>query len=223
MIVGICGLAGHGKSTVAGFLAKELGYKKYALASPIKKFFRCLFLWDSEHLYGELKETECITPFISANEIVQALRTAQIPLEEYHVVLNFFAEFKQFVHEESHFDGYPATQYKVSPRRAMQIFGTEVCRSIDENVWLQCAENALNNTENKSLIIEDVRFDNEAEFVHNKGVLVNVVRKDGAAALNHASEQLDPSQWASTTIYNDSGLAILKQKCYDLSLKIAKL
>jgi len=121
MLVGLSGLAGHGKSTVAKYLSQLLGYRTYALASPIKNFFRCLFLWDSEHLYGELKETDCITPFISANEIVQALRTAQIPLEEYHVVLNFFAEFAQFVHEEAHFDGYPSTQYKVSPRRAMQI------------------------------------------------------------------------------------------------------
>lgn len=223
MLVGLSGLAGHGKSTVAKYLSQLLGYRTYALASPIKNFFRCLFLWDREHLYGELKETECITPFISANEIVQALRTAQIPLEEYHVVLNFFAEFAQFTHEESYFDGYPATQYRVSPRRAMQIFGTEVCRSIDENVWLQCAENALNNTANKSLIIEDVRFDNEAEFVHNKGVLVNVVRKGGASALNHASEQLDATLWAMEDIYNDGDLAKLKQKCYDLSLKIAKL
>lgn len=223
MLIGTCGLAGHGKSTVARYLAAELNIRTYALASPIKQFFKSLFLWDNEHLYGELKETDVVTPFVSANEIVSALRSAKVPLEEYYVLMNFIREFKPFVHEQTGFDGYAATQYKISPRKAMQLFGTEVCRSIDDTVWLQCAQNALNETTNKSLIIEDVRFENEAEFVCNQGVLIYVSRQGGAAALNHSSEMLDCGKWAGTTIENNSGLVILKQKCYDIAMKLKEL
>lgn len=36
MIIGLCGLAGAGKDTVAGVIAKEYGYKQHALADDLR-------------------------------------------------------------------------------------------------------------------------------------------------------------------------------------------
>lgn len=51
MLIGICGRAGAGKST----LAKVLNAPTVSFATPLKNMLKCLGLTD-EHLYGSLKE-----------------------------------------------------------------------------------------------------------------------------------------------------------------------
>lgn len=54
-VIGITGLAGSGKSTVARIL-ENYGYTRYAFADPLKKSVQAIFGFSDEQLWGDLKE-----------------------------------------------------------------------------------------------------------------------------------------------------------------------
>lgn len=56
MIIGITGLKGSGKDTIADFLIKEYGYKKMAFADTLKDAVAVTFGWDREMLEGVTQE-----------------------------------------------------------------------------------------------------------------------------------------------------------------------
>lgn len=58
MIIGICGLAHSGKSTVAGTLTGSFGYSRLAFADPLKQALM-LMGFDRDQVYGDRK-TEVI-------------------------------------------------------------------------------------------------------------------------------------------------------------------
>jgi hypothetical protein len=57
-LIGLCGLAGCGKSTVAAYLENELGYARVRFAGPLKDMLRALGL-SERHIEGDLKEVPC--------------------------------------------------------------------------------------------------------------------------------------------------------------------
>lgn len=84
-------------------------------------------------------------------------------------------------------------------RRLLQVVGTEVGRGIlGENVWVDLANKkieALNDKNPTDIVITDVRFPNEVEFVRNHplwGVIVKIERPNNPnqIAATHASERL---------------------------------
>jgi hypothetical protein len=80
-----------------------------------------------------------------------------------------------------------------SPRKAMQLLGTEYGRDmLREDIWIKRAEREieLNKAQGFKTIITDVRFENEAQWIRSLGRLVylsvpNLVRDE---KYNHASE-----------------------------------
>jgi len=57
MIIGICGLIGSGKDTVADYLVNEHGYRRESFANPLKDAVAAVFGWDREMLEGRSKES----------------------------------------------------------------------------------------------------------------------------------------------------------------------
>ena len=57
MIIGICGLIGSGKGTVADILTKEHGFKKISFADSLKDGVSTIFNWDRKMLEGDTKES----------------------------------------------------------------------------------------------------------------------------------------------------------------------
>lgn len=53
MIIGICGLIGSGKGTVADILVEQYGYKKLSFADKLKDGVSTIFGWDREMLEGD--------------------------------------------------------------------------------------------------------------------------------------------------------------------------
>ena len=55
-------------------------------------------------------------------------------------------------------------------REALQRIGTEVMRdSLDKDIWIRSLDV---RTENQNIIIDDVRFENEVDWIHSKGGIV---------------------------------------------------
>ena len=53
MIIGLCGLIGSGKGTVADILVDEHKFEKISFADKVKDAVSVLFDWDREMLEGE--------------------------------------------------------------------------------------------------------------------------------------------------------------------------
>lgn len=62
----------------------------------------------------------------------------------------------------------------ITPRYILQYFGTDICRNnISENIWLNSLERKLEG----DVVITDVRFKNEYDFIHEHGgIIVKVER-----------------------------------------------
>lgn len=56
-LVGLCGFAGSGKSTVAQYLVREHGYTRISFAAAVKDITAILFQWDRDSLEGTTSDT----------------------------------------------------------------------------------------------------------------------------------------------------------------------
>jgi hypothetical protein len=56
MIIGITGLIGSGKDTIASHLLEKYGYERYSWATPLKDITATLFGWDRDMLEGVTSE-----------------------------------------------------------------------------------------------------------------------------------------------------------------------
>jgi len=79
-------------------------------------------------------------------------------------------------------------QFGKSARQMMQTLGTEWGRElVHEDMWLNALEMLYPDT---NLIIADVRFQNEADWVRKNGILIHILRKHTPIKdSGHASEQ----------------------------------
>ena len=57
MIVGICGLIGSGKYTIASYLIDEHGFRRMSFAESLKDATAAVFGWDREMLDGVTKSS----------------------------------------------------------------------------------------------------------------------------------------------------------------------
>jgi len=56
--------------------------------------------------------------------------------------------------------------YDITPRRLMQLIGTEMFRKVyDENVWVMLADKNIERMKEDVIIITDVRFENEMYYI----------------------------------------------------------
>lgn len=81
----------------------------------------------------------------------------------------------------------------VSPRYIMQTVGTEWGRDmIDRDLWVKVVEQKIRQARRSGaagVVISDVRFDNEAEFIRQwGGRVVELARPGTAAVAAHSSE-----------------------------------
>jgi hypothetical protein len=83
----------------------------------------------------------------------------------------------------------PHWMFGKSPRQMMQTLGTEWMRdSVCEDGWLKMAQAARNKCDD--MIISDVRFQNEADWVRqNGGYLIHLYRPDAGSVAPHSSER----------------------------------
>lgn len=177
-IIGISGLAGAGKSTVARRLRHKWRARPHPFADPLKR------------MMSQFLEDQGI-------DFVEACRMTSGDLKETPVDC---------------LDGQ-------TPRRAMQLLGTEWGRALSAdlwvNAWRRAAEaarmEAAANGEPAILVADDVRFPNEVEAIRALGgIVVRVVRPDVAPSIAavHVSEMLDLGP-PDEVIVNDGDLARL--------------
>lgn len=60
MIIGILGKAGSGKDTIADYLSKKYNFKKIALADPIKRLVKDVFVLDDKTVYDRVAREQSL-------------------------------------------------------------------------------------------------------------------------------------------------------------------
>lgn len=105
----------------------------------------------------------------------------------------------------------------ITPRKAMQLLGTEYGRNmIRKDIWIIRAKMEMdkNKEQGYGTVISDVRFDNEAELIHEqKGILIHIDRPDldtSSEKYNHESEQGIKRMDGDIIIINDGTLEDLQ-------------
>lgn len=98
-----------------------------------------------------------------------------------------------------------------SPRQLLQTLGTEWGRGmVHEEIWLVLAEIQFRQR-GSGMIIPDVRFENEAQWVRNRGgVIIHITRRETTDINPHASESGVAPVLGEVTISNDGTLQDLQ-------------
>ena len=67
----------------------------------------------------------------------------------------------------------------ISPRTMYQKIGTDICRSIDPNIWVKNAQMFVNQNQHRNIVITDCRFSNEALWIRNQcGIVIHIERNN---------------------------------------------
>lgn len=151
LVIGITGQMGAGKDTTARILKKAIG-EAYS-KDGIK------------HL-----EYECLTVPMAQK------------LKEVVAVMGGLPDYKWFDSQEFKSTSSPffIKGEKVTWRQMLQLVGTEGLRSIDPNIHCQMFHNLLNNKKQSIVLVPDIRFDNEAQYIKDNfnGIILRVTRPE---------------------------------------------
>jgi hypothetical protein len=105
--------------------------------------------------------------------------------------------------------------YEVTPRLILQKMGTEACRhGIADNIWIAALEKRMQGYDN--VVISDVRFPNEMNFVRSAGgVIVRVKRGKDPSEQELSKLHISETAWNSYQpdymIHNEGSMEDLKQ------------
>ena len=197
--IGIMGKAGSGKTT----LAKEIANKIIGIARG----------------YGGRKE-------FSRTQIVQ-IDAFAAPLKEFIQELCGFTDNQLYGTEKDIID----PRYGITPRYVMQQFGTDfVRRVLGEDFWIRKMEERIDRAKGlgvRLFIIDDVRRQNEADFIMQEGTLVHLIRQSNTVELGdieskHESEEI-PNVPGAMIFNNEFPIEELADRFFDQRMTIAKM
>jgi hypothetical protein len=101
-------------------------------------------------------------------------------------------------------------------RELLQRLGTDAGRKVlGQTIWLDTILKKINSIEDK-VVISDVRFEDECEFIRvNGGKVIRVFRPNVTSVNNHVSDKWLPDACIDHEIRNDGSIA-------DLEIKVAE-
>lgn len=220
-IVLIVGQAGSGKDTFGKMLCDHAGFKRVALADPLKMIAKEVFgftdeqLWgpsekrneiDSDYAPGGGKHTRLQLPLVLHDQLF-----GRYSFDHEGVIRQFMCDIRD----------YTLANNGLSARYALQQLGTEVGRKISPTFWIDktiaSAQLEL-DTFVPGIVITDGRFLNEIKAIKAAGGVV--IKLQSTSSLTnelHVSEtEIDriPSTWFDLYINNDKdrGVEELRQK-----------
>lgn len=124
------------------------------------------------------------------------------------IILNFAAQVKNIARDCFGWDGIKDEK----GRRLLQIIGTEAGRAYNPDIWVEDMRKRAKICKDLgylNIIIDDLRFDNEADFIHSLGGYIILIKRDTKIKSSHASEQ--GIKYYDDIIVNNSDLSDLEQ------------
>lgn len=190
LIIGLTGLAGTGKDTVAHILQTHCGGAVLAFADALRA--EIVDAYCIEHIHLTRRETK--EHPLSALALARCTDSAFVDRIAVH-------------HMRA---GLPLDLAAPrSPRQIMQWWGTEYRRHSNPSYWVQKARQSVSWTlqaiRPNLVVLTDVRFANEADLVHAMGGRIWQIKRPGHEALATAhSSEVDGSAFAPTATINNA-------------------
>ena len=194
IIIGLTGLAGAGKDTVADTLVTHAGFRKIAFADALRQEVAGAFrLGGYAHILSE--------------RITKERPLALLALWQ--------CQNQDFVNMVSQIEDAPSLyefmrQFR-SPRHIMQLWGTEYRRAQQPNYWstkvaMQIAAGIAEGEDR--WVITDCRFDNEAQAIRSMGGEVWQVVRPGLVSVEggHASQTTGDAFEPEAVLHNGSNV-----------------
>ena len=116
----------------------------------------------------------------------------------------------------------PAEPWGMSPRDLYQRVGTDIARNIDVNVWVKGADMFVKKNPERSVVVTDVRFSNEAFWIRSQGGLVVFLHSDTRGIFEgggHLSENGLEGSDVDIVLQNDGTIEALHAKLEELRKK----
>ena len=193
-LIGVSGKSGAGKTSFADHAVKVFGGVKMAMGDALKDEVSGFLLsiganFEHRHLYGTQADRE----------------------ESFEVSMHYWCASDY--RPRRVLNGYVKVRgntVSLSYRSLLQLWGTEYRRAQDPDYWVRKAEERLREIEEGPVIIDDIRFESEAQMVlNNNGRLVRINRPGGdrITTSNHESETaLDKYPFFNWHIFNGGSL-----------------
>ena len=101
-------------------------------------------------------------------------------------------------------------RYETSARKVMQLFGTDVCRYIQNDIWTNALEDDIEGKLN--VVVTDIRFNNEATIISmNGGKVIEIIGKSCYNDTHDSERGVDP-ELIDKQIYNTGTKQELQDK-----------
>ena len=116
----------------------------------------------------------------------------------------------------------PAEPWGRSPRELYQKVGTDIARNIDVNVWVKGADMFVKKNPERSVVVTDVRFSNEAFWIRDQGGIVVYLQSETRGIYEngeHSSENGLSAEDVDVIIENDGTIEALYAKLEELKKK----
>ena len=209
MRIGIVGLAGTGKDTVAQMLSELSGLPTVALAKPLHD--AATHIWGTGCLERDQKEQQ----HIFGTNVFEWFYSWHIKhLSEWNKTYGIVTEttLPKLGLVYSIFSNGGKLRETISPREFMQSYGTEFWREVHPEIFIKLVRDQY-----ESCIISDVRFENEAAICDR----LIVVKRNGVEPVNAHTSELFATRFHegirnTAFIENDGTLEDLKKKCIDI-------
>lgn len=181
MIIGLVGKAGVGKDTAAQILSKLKNMPISSFARPLHEAAK--FVFGDDCLDRDKKETPLPFGCEGFDKLHDGWLIPFLKTEEIQAITNdekIFYDLIYHVFIDAEHGEYPAPYEKLSPRKFMQLLGTEYFRFCKDDFFVRLMQKSY-----KDVIIPDVRFKNEAEICD----LLIGIHRNVPSVNSHSSEE----------------------------------
>lgn len=222
MLIGISGKKQSGKDTVCKII--QLVYKAVYNASFDMQFV------SKEHIVNEIIEYLKSNRSMDRSAYPERHAFADKLKECASIILGedrdaFEVEFRKNSKTKLHITDQEGEL--ITNRKFLQLFGTEVGRAIDPDLWVKALIADYRRLKSQlidfdpSWIVTDVRFPNEANAIRREGGILIRVNRDTGVEDQHPSETaLDNYGNFDLIVDNSGSLKDLVDKVYDIALRV---